>query len=108
MRRFNLKLSGRLAEAADITGRLSTALLMQVEEHNLGKVYNDIDLPLVPVLARMEQAGVQIDTGALASMSTKLEREAAVNSTSSLPSNSATSSSTASRCPSPSSTGKGE
>jgi DNA polymerase I len=78
LRRFNLKLSGRLAEAADMTGRLSTALLKQVDDGNLGKVYNDIDLPLVPVLARMEQAGVQIDTDALASMSTKLEREAAV------------------------------
>jgi DNA polymerase-1 len=40
-------------------------------------VYEQIDLPLVPVLARMEQAGVQIDIGALATMSTKLEREAA-------------------------------
>jgi DNA polymerase-1 len=78
LRRFNLKLSGRLAEAADMTGRLSTALHKQVEDRNLGKVYNDIDLPLVPVLARMEHAGVQIDTSALASMSTKLEREAAV------------------------------
>ncbi len=40
-------------------------------------MYDQIDLPLVPVLARMEQAGVQIDTGALATMSIKLEREAA-------------------------------
>ena len=40
-------------------------------------MYEQIDLPLVPVLARMEQAGVQIDTGALDTMSSKLEREAA-------------------------------
>jgi DNA polymerase-1 len=29
------------------------------------RVYRDIDLPLAPVLFRMEQAGVRIDTGAL-------------------------------------------
>jgi DNA polymerase-1 len=34
-----------------------------------------MDLPLVPVLARMEQAGVKIDTAALAKMSTELDRE---------------------------------
>ena len=78
LRRFNLKLSGRLVEAADITGRLTETLRKQAEDLDLRKVYDDIDLPLVPVLARMEQAGVQIDTSALASMSIKLEREAAL------------------------------
>ena len=77
LRRFNLKLSGRLAEAADMTGRLASVLRKEADDLNLTKVYEEIDLPLVPVLARMEQAGVRIDTGALATMSTKLEREAA-------------------------------
>ena len=77
LRRFNLKLSGRLAEAADMTGRLAATLRKEADGLNLSKVYEQIDLPLVPVLARMEQAGVQIDIGALATMSTKLEREAA-------------------------------
>ena len=77
LRRFNLKLSGRLAEAADMTGRLAATLRKEADGLNLSRVYEQIDLPLVPVLARMEQAGVQIDIGALATMSTKLEREAA-------------------------------
>ena len=76
LRRFNLKLSGRLAEAADMTGRLAATLRKEADGLNLSRVYEQIDLPLVPVLARMEQAGVQIDIGALATMSTKLEREA--------------------------------
>ena len=76
LRRFNLKLSGRLAEAADMTGRLAATLRKEADDLNLSNVYEQIDLPLVPVLARMEQAGVQIDIGALATMSTKLEREA--------------------------------
>jgi DNA polymerase-1 len=75
LRRFNLKLSGDLAEAADVTGRLMTALREDVKQAGLTKLYEEIDLPLVPVLARMEQAGVKIDTAALSKMSTELERE---------------------------------
>ena len=78
LRRFNLKLSGDLAEAADITGRLTTALREDVKQAGFTKLYEEIDLPLVPVLARMEQAGVKIDTAALAKMSTELEREISV------------------------------
>jgi DNA polymerase I len=77
LRRFNLKLAGELAESADLTGRLAGALREEVEQAGLGKLYRDIDLPLVPVLARMEQAGVKIDTAALAQMSSQLEREIA-------------------------------
>ncbi len=77
LRRFNLKLSGDLAESADITGRLAAALRDEVQQAGLLKLYEEIDLPLVPVLARMEQAGVKIDTSALATMSTELERESA-------------------------------
>jgi DNA polymerase-1 len=75
LRRFNLKLSGDLAEAAEVTGRLTTALREDVKQAGLTSLYEEIDLPLVPVLARMEQAGVKIDTAALAKMSTELERE---------------------------------
>jgi DNA polymerase-1 len=75
LRRFNLKLSGTLPEAADITGRLATALRREVEEAGLLKLYEEIDLPLVPVLARMEHAGVKIDREALAEMSSRLEHE---------------------------------
>jgi DNA polymerase-1 len=78
LRRFNLKLSGDLAEAADITGRLATALREDVKQAGLTKLYEEMDLPLVPVLARMEQAGVKIDTAALAKMSSELERESTV------------------------------
>ncbi len=88
LRRFNLKLGdssssqgdhsetgSRLAETADTTGRLAAALRHEVEEAGLLRVYNEIDLPLVPVLARMEQAGVKLDAHALAKMSERLERE---------------------------------
>jgi DNA polymerase I len=75
LRRFNLKLGGSLPEAADITGRLTTALRHEVDAAGLLKLYQEIDLPLVAVLARMESAGVKIDRKALAEMSSRLERE---------------------------------
>ncbi len=77
LRRFNLKLADELAESADITGRLVGTLRSEVEQAELDKLYEEIDLPLVPVLARMEQAGVKIDTAALSRMSGELERESA-------------------------------
>ncbi|MGB7866246.1 MAG: DNA polymerase I, partial [Candidatus Sulfotelmatobacter sp.] len=83
LRRFNLKLSqlqtnNDLSEAADIAGRLASVFREEVNQAGLTQLYEEIDLPLVPVLARMEQAGVKIDTAALAQMSTELEREIAI------------------------------
>ena len=75
LRRFNLKLSGGLAEAADITGRLAAALHKDVQDAGLIKLYEEIDRPLVTVLARMEDAGVKIDRNALSEMSSRLEKE---------------------------------
>jgi DNA polymerase I len=77
LRRFNLKLGGTLPESADITGRLASALRHEVEQNNLLTLYREIDLPLVPVLFRMEDAGVKIDRNALSEMSARLEQEIA-------------------------------
>ncbi len=74
LRSFNLNLSPTLAEAADVTGRIAAALRKEVEDAGLMKVYDEIDLPLVPVLARMEDAGVKIDMGMLATLSVDLEK----------------------------------
>ncbi len=76
LRRFNLKLSGNLAEAADVTGRLASALRKEIDDQGLTSVYEEIDAPLVPVLARMEDAGVKIGPAVLGQMSVKLQREA--------------------------------
>ena len=74
LRRLGLKLSGTLAEAADITLRLAATLRTEVEaEEELARLYREVDLPLAFVLHGMEQAGVQLDCGVLAEMSGKLE-----------------------------------
>ena len=75
LRRFNVKVSGSLGEAAEMTRRLASALRTEVEDERLLKLYEEIDLPLVPVLTRMEQAGVAIDREALDKMSARLEKE---------------------------------
>lgn len=76
LRRLDLKLSGTLNEAADVTGRLTASLRKEVEDAGLSNVYKIIDLPLVPVLAGMEQIGVKLDCDVLSKMSVRLEREA--------------------------------
>ena len=75
LRRFNMKLGGTLPESADISGRLGASLRKEVEETGVLKLYDEIDLPLVSVLARMEHCGVKIDHGALEKMSARLEKE---------------------------------
>ena len=58
------------AEDADITLRLHQALNTKlVKEPSLKQVFTDIELPLVPVLARMEQQGALIDATQLAQQS---------------------------------------
>ncbi len=72
---FNLKLGPSPAEAVDVTLRLTDKLRGEIGNSGLRKVYDEIDLPLVPVLARMEDAGVKLDCDVLAAMSQRLERE---------------------------------
>ena len=74
-RKFNHKMGPSPAEAADITLRLTQKLNDEVGQAGLRKVYDEIDLPMVPVLARMEEAGVKLDCDVLAEMSRRLERE---------------------------------
>ena len=73
LRRLGLKLTGSLAEAADITLRLAGVLGAEVEaDTQLARLYREIDLPLAFVLHGMEQAGVQLDSAVLAEMSGKM------------------------------------
>ena len=72
LRKLSLSLTGEVAEAADVTGRLTSVLRTEVKQAGLTKVYEEIDLPLVPVLFRMEEAGVKLDCELLAVLSQRL------------------------------------
>jgi DNA polymerase-1 len=61
------------AEDADVTLRLHQALWPQVEqEPRLAALFRDLEMPLVPVLSRMERRGVRIDAAMLAQQSREL------------------------------------
>ncbi|WP_109125429.1 DNA polymerase I [Dyella sp. C11] len=61
------------AEDADITLRLHHALWPKLEsEASLRSVYENIEIPLIPVLASMEQRGVLIDVSELRMQSQQL------------------------------------
>jgi DNA polymerase-1 len=54
---------------------LVPALREEAEQSGVLRVYTDIDLPLAPVLYRMEKAGVHIDTTALGRLSERFGAE---------------------------------
>jgi DNA polymerase-1 len=64
-----------LPEAANAVQRLAPILRAEVERAAVTSVYDTIDLPLVSVLLRMEQAGVRIDPAVLNEMSSRLSVE---------------------------------
>jgi DNA polymerase-1 len=75
MRQFNAMLGGEPGERADYLHRLAPVLRAQVEEQQLASVYEKIDLPLAPVLADMERAGIRVDPKELDKMSQAMEKE---------------------------------
>lgn len=64
-----LKAAQYAAEDADVCCQLHELLRPELEENELVSVYNEIELPLIPVLARMELTGVRVDEAYLGEMS---------------------------------------
>ncbi|MCA0941345.1 DNA polymerase I [Salipiger pacificus] len=65
------------AEDADITLRLWKLLKPRLHLSRVTRVYEGTERPLVPVLAEMELAGVQVDRGTLSRMSTAFAQKMA-------------------------------
>ena len=57
------------AEDADVTLRLWQAFKPQLHRRRVTTVYETMERPLVPVLAQMEMAGIQVDKATLSRMS---------------------------------------
>jgi DNA polymerase-1 len=62
-------------EDADITFQLNTIFRAQLPKVNAEKLFRDVEMPLVTVLAGMESKGVRLDIGALKDMSAVLESD---------------------------------
>ncbi|MBU2105590.1 MAG: DNA polymerase I [Alphaproteobacteria bacterium] len=65
------------AEAADVTMRLWDVLKPRLAAKSLVSVYERLERPLVPVLARMEQRGISVDRQMLSRLSGELAQGAA-------------------------------
>ncbi len=63
------------AEDADIVQRLRPPMLRDLEAGELTPLFHDVELPLIPVLARMEEHGMLVDRDILASQGDDLRTE---------------------------------
>jgi DNA polymerase-1 len=61
-----------VVEIADITFQLKELFIEELKNNNLTKLYNDIEIPLLKVLASMELEGIRMDADILNSLSKKL------------------------------------
>jgi DNA polymerase I len=73
-----------IAQYADATGRLADVLNARIledkiqydfQQEKLDFVYRKIEMPLVPLLYEMEEAGFRVDTGVLEKLSVEMEKE---------------------------------
>jgi len=62
------------AEDADVTWQLYSLFNPMLDKLQLSHVFNDIEMPLLPVLIRMEKAGIRIDRQALRTASEEMGR----------------------------------
>lgn len=67
--------SNYAAEDADITLQLKSVFGPLLEKTGTQTLFDDIEIPLIPVIASMEMEGVRIDPSVLNSFSVELEKE---------------------------------
>ena len=64
-----------VCEGADLALQLAEHFDEQLDEHALGELMADLEMPLLPILTRMELAGIGIDEDFFRTMRSKLKRE---------------------------------
>lgn len=62
-------------EDADVALRLEALLRKELEDNAAMNLFRDIEMPLMPVLARMERAGMRLDTAALSESSEQMRTQ---------------------------------
>ena len=65
----------RTAENADLIARLAPVLREKIQENDLEKVYAQIELPLIPILADIELTGMKVDGESLKTFSEFISKE---------------------------------
>ncbi len=74
-RQLDRRLETIVEHQADCALELARALGRQVDERGFREVYETIDLPLVGVLARMEQTGIRVDPAEMRRLSEMMDAE---------------------------------
>ena len=59
-------------ENADVTRRLAELFLKELEKHQLKKLFDEVEMPLMRVLMEMEMTGIQVDVDLLRRLSGEL------------------------------------
>jgi DNA polymerase-1 len=62
-------------EDADMTLRLANRFAPRLAEKGLARLFEEVEMPLIPVLERMERAGVFVDADRLRSLGAAFEKE---------------------------------
>ena len=76
-RRLDLKLGAAPEQHADLTLEIFQQLAPAIDERGLRALYEEIELPLTGVLARMERTGVRVDQRELRRLSAMMDTEIA-------------------------------
>jgi DNA polymerase-1 len=63
------------AAAADATGRLALVIREQLEARDQRTLYDDVEVPLTVVLAKLERAGVALDPAALVDLRAQVDAD---------------------------------
>ena len=63
------------AAAADLTGQTAPVLYARILDKKLETIYSEIELPLAPLLYRMERAGLKVDKKVLSDLSSYIGQE---------------------------------
>ena len=74
-RYLGVAVDGDLARTVDLVRRLGEKLSPEIDKLGLREIYETVELPLAPILERMEHAGVLLDSALLATISKQMEQE---------------------------------
>ena len=69
------RVSPYACQDADLALRLSLLLTPRIQKEGLGRLYEELERPLIQVLADMEMAGIGIDAQALKELSAEMEKD---------------------------------
>jgi DNA polymerase-1 len=74
-RYLGVAVDGDLARTADLVRRLGEKLSPEIDKLGLRELYEQIEMPLAPILQRMEREGVLLDSDLLAAISKQMGEE---------------------------------